>query len=95
MRRRSRNSPGLNCSQAKTREEDEMKASLKKGPVGSSDEEADWGLLGVWRTKKVQAGKRKKEKKRKVQAVGTVMKTSCTEKDAREGDGKVDGKGNA
>lgn len=34
---------GLNCNQAKTREEGKMKAGLKKSLDGSTDEEADWG----------------------------------------------------
>lgn len=33
----------VNCNQAKTREEDKMKAALKKSLDGSTDEEADWG----------------------------------------------------
>lgn len=31
---------------------------------------------------------RRAKKKKKKHAVGTVMKTSCTEKETREGDGK-------
>lgn len=91
VRRRNRNGPVLNCSQAKTREKDKMKADLEKSLLGVAMRKQIGELLGSVVDEKVQAGKKKRKKKS--QAVGTVMKTSCTEKETREGDGKLNGKG--
>lgn len=82
--------PRVELQPGKDKGEGQDESRPEKEPVGSRDEEADWELLGIVVDEKVQASKKKKKK---WQAVGTVMKTSCTEKETREGDGKLNGKG--
>lgn len=54
--------------------------------------------MGVPMGKQIGAGESVVDKKgtgKEMQGVGTVMKTRCTERETREGDGKVNGKGKA
>lgn len=62
VRQRSRNSLRLNCSQAKTSEEDEMKADLKKSLLGVAMRKQIEGLLRVQWTKRYRRAKKKKKK---------------------------------